>query len=192
MGGRTVSATKGTYWFWSDWLGDQAVRRLTPAERGVWIDLIALAAVGSPVGYVCDDRGRKLSDDEIARVTNAGSVEEVTTLINGILEKGAASRDRSGRLFNRRMVRKADLAAKRALSGKTGGEHTKLKWQGFQRLSQQVPRVLSGHLPHSTSPPLTNPNITRTLPSESGAAKGVAEELREATIERIRKNKGLA
>lgn len=189
-----MSATKGTYWFWTDWLGDQAVRRLTPAERGVWIDLIALAAVGSPVGYVCDDRGRKLSDDEIARVTNAGSVEEVTTLINGILEKGAASRDRTGRLFNRRMVRKADLAAKRALSGKTGGEHTKLKWQGFQRLSQQVPRILSGDLPRSTSPPLTNPSLNKnpSLAAECGSAKGFAEEVTEAAIERIRRHKGLA
>ena len=171
-----MSATKGTYWFWTDWLGDQAVRRLTPAERGVWIDLLALAAVGNPVGYVCDDRGRKLSDDEIARVTNAGSVEEVTTLINGILEKGAASRDRTGRLFNRRMVRQSELAAKRAFAGKRGGERTKLKWQGFSGLPQQLPQHLPGDLLRARSPPLTNPKQERMLAEELGAAKGPAEE----------------
>lgn len=168
-----MASSKGTYWFWSDWLGDQAVRRLTPAERGVWIDLIALAAVGSPTGYVCDERGRKLSDDEIARVTNAGNVEEVTTLINGILEKGAASRDRTGRLFNRRMVRQAEIAAKRALSGKLGGAHTKLKWQGFSSVPQQTPQHLPRGLPHTGKPSLTIQKITST---ESGAAKGLTEE----------------
>jgi hypothetical protein len=102
-----MAASKGTYWFWSDWLGDQEVRRLSPAERGLWIDLLALAAVSNPVGYVCDDRGRPLSHDDIRRVTNAASIEEVAELIDGILKKGAASRDRTGRIFNRRMVRLA-------------------------------------------------------------------------------------
>lgn len=139
-----MTATHSTKWFWSDWLGDQEVRRLTPAERGVWIDLLALAAVGSPYGYVCDDRGRKLSDDYIARVTNAGTVEEVSRLIAGILEKGAASRDRAGRLFNRRMVREKELSAKRKRNGSLGGERTKLIWQGFKSLPRQNARQTPG------------------------------------------------
>lgn len=139
-----MSAKHSTHWFWSDWLGDQQVRRLTPAERGVWIDLIGLAAVGSPTGYVCDDKGKPLPLEELARVTNAGSVEAVAELINGILEKGAASRDRAGRLFNRRMVRDAELSAKRKLAGQKGGAHTKLKWRGFLTLPQQVPQQSVG------------------------------------------------
>ena len=123
-----MSATSRTNWFWSDWLGDQAVRRLTPAERGVWIDLLALAAASNPVGYVCDEKGRPLTHEEIARVTGAASPVEVAELIKGILEKGAASRDRSGRLFNRRMVRDAEIAAKRRLNGRLGGNATALKW----------------------------------------------------------------
>lgn len=129
-----MTATHSTKWFWSDWLGDQEVRRLTAEERGVWIDLLALAAVANPYGYVCDDRGRKLTDDEIARVSNV-PVERVSELIEGILRKGAASRDRAGRLFNRRMVREKSLAAKRRRNGALGGERTKLKWKGINEFA---------------------------------------------------------
>lgn len=137
-----MAATHSTKWFWSDWLGDQEVRRLTPAERGIWIDLLGLAAVGSPVGYVCDDRGRALPLEEIRRVTNSVSIEEVSKLIEGILEKGAASRDRAGRLYNRRMVREAALSAKRKRNGAVGGERTRLMWQEFKSLPQYQLRQL--------------------------------------------------
>lgn len=141
-----MSAHQSSQFFWSDWLGDQAVRRLTPAERGLWIDLIALAAVGSPTGYVCDDRGDPISNEEIARLTNA-TPTDVVELINGILAKGAASRDRTGRLFNRRMVRQAELSAKRKRAGRKGGESTALMWQGFQGLPQQRSQQMPGQVP---------------------------------------------
>jgi hypothetical protein len=139
-----MAATHSTKWFWSDWLGDEAVRRLTPAERGMWIDLLALASVGNPVGYVTDNAGKPLSLDEICRVTNAADVNEVAELVGRIVQKGAASRDRTGRLFNRRMAREASLSAKRRRNGQLGGERNKLKWQGINDLlrqnARQVPR----------------------------------------------------
>jgi hypothetical protein len=132
-----MSASSSTQWFWSDWLGDQAVRRLSLPERGLWIDLLALMAAAQPVGYLCDDKGRPLALDEIARVTNAASVEEVANLVSGILDKGAASRDRTGRLYNRRMVKEAANAAKKRRNGQLGGAATRLKWQQFQTLPHQ-------------------------------------------------------
>lgn len=103
-----MSAGSAMQWFWSDWLGDQEVRRLTPAERGVWIDLLAIAAAAAPFGYVCDGKGRPLTLEEIARVVGEAP-QAVSELIAGILDKGAASRDRTGRIYNRRMVRDAAL-----------------------------------------------------------------------------------
>lgn len=172
-----MAATHSTKWFWSDWLGDQEVRRLTPAERGMWIDLLGLAAVGSPVGYVCDDRGRSLPLDEIRRVTNAADIDEVTKLIAGILEKGAASRDRAGRLYNRRMVREAALAAKRSRSGQRGGERTALQWKELQTLAEQNAR----QMPQQKKPPLIPiKNITST---ELGTARGEEpEHIRQARL----------
>jgi hypothetical protein len=147
-----MSATSRANWFWSDWLGDPAVRRLTPAERGVWIDLLGLAAVANPTGYVCDEKGRALNLEEIARWCNATSPDEVSELITGILDKGAASRDRAGRLYNRRMVREASVAAKRRANGQLGGAATRLKWQAFSFLPQQN----AWQMPQPTGPPLSN------------------------------------
>ncbi len=163
-----MSANARTNWFWSDWLGDQAVRRLTPAERGVWIDLLGIAAAAAPTGYVCDDKGRPLTLEELARVTNAGSPDEVAKLITGILEKGAASRDRTGRIYNRRMVRDAEMAAKKRLGGKLGGASTRLKWQALSGMPQQMP----GHLPQQNG---TRPN---PIKSKSSSFPTAARDLR--------------
>ena len=130
-----MSSHQSTQWFWSDWAGDLDVRRLTPAERGLWIDLLCLAAVGKPYGYVCDQRGNPISNEEIARFSNC-TPTEVESLIAGILEKGAGSRDRSGRLFNRRMTRQAEKTAKKRMAGKLGAEQTKQVWKGLRTLAE--------------------------------------------------------
>lgn len=180
-----MAATHSTKWFWSDWLGDQEVRRLTPAERGMWIDLLGLAAVGSPVGYVCDDRGRSLSLDEIRRVTNAVDIDEVTKLIAGILEKGAASRDRAGRLYNRRMVREAELSAKRKRNGSLGGERTKLIWQEFKSVPQPPPQQTLGR---HVSSLIQSKKITPTeyVPREESGSSEVLGENPSVTALRER------
>ena len=181
-----MSAGSRTGWYWSDWLGDQAVRRLTPAERGVWIDLLALMAAAAPAGYLCDDRGRPLTHEEIARVTNAGSPVEVAELIAGILDKGVASRDRTGRLFNRRMVRDVAMAAKKQRNGRLGGEATRLKWQSFQaqleQNAQQVPR-------HKNGPPIPlSKKITSSFldaaKEENGSAIDLASALPSGALAR--------
>lgn len=167
-----MSSKRSVDWFWSDWAGDQAVRRLTVAERGLWIDLLALAAVGTPTGYVCDVKGKALSYEEIARFANC-SPTEAETLIACILEKGAASRDRTGRLFNRRTVRKIALSEERRKSGARGAEATKLKWQAYQQLARQTPR----DLPRPSVSPLLPISKTTTssddAPREGSAVKEI-------------------
>jgi len=131
-----MSAKHSTKWYWSDWLGDPAVRSLTPAERGVWIDLIGLAAAAKPVGYVLDAQGEPLTHEEIARVTNAGSLDAVAKLIEEIVRKGAASRDRAGRLYNRRQVRDVENSAKKRRNGRRGGLATQLEIKAIKRLAK--------------------------------------------------------
>ncbi len=149
-----MSAHQSTQWFWSDWAGDQEVRRLTPAERGLWIDLLALAAVGKPYGYVCDQRGNPVSYEEIARFSNC-TPTEAESLIAGILEKGAASRDRTGRLFNRRMTRQAEKTAKKRMAGKLGAEQTKQVWKGLRTLAET--QSARAHATASAVAPLSRP-----------------------------------
>ena len=159
-----MSSKQSTNWFWSDWAGDLAVRSLTPAERGLWIDLLALAATGNPTGYVVDARGEPVAVEEIARFANC-SAAEASSLIDGILAKGVASRDRTGRLFNRRMVRDVELSVKRRRAGKAGGFATALKWQA----QIGVPGQLPGHVPRQTGrAPLKKERLTKTF---SGTAR---------------------
>jgi hypothetical protein len=152
-----VSSKQSTNWFWSDWAGDKAVRDLTPAERGLWIDLLTLAAFGNPTGYVVDHRGEPLAVEQIARFANC-STSEAVILIDGILAKGVASRDRTGRLFNRRMLRDTELAVKRRRAGHAGGVATALKWHA----QTGVPQHLPGHVPRT---PGTRPSKKKDLTS---------------------------
>lgn len=161
-----MTAENSTQWFWSDWNGDPCVRRLTPAERGLWIDLLSYAAAGTPVGYVVDQQGSPISYEEIARFTNA-TPTEVATLVDGILSKGAASRDRSGRLFNRRMVRKAALSAKRKRIGRAGGEATRLKLRALQELANQNAQQLVGQRVSSLSKSRTTTSTSLGSPRAS-------------------------
>jgi len=184
-----MTAKHSTRWFWSDWSGDPAVRRLTPAERGLWIDLLAIAAVAAPTGYVCDERGNPVSYEEMGRFANC-SPTEAESLVVGILDKGVAGRDRAGRLFNRRMVRDVALSEKRRAAGSTGGTATKLKWQAISGLPGDLP----GHVPRQTG---TRAFPEREIKTFTGAARegavqqtaaanpvatpaGLAKEAREA------------
>ena len=182
-----MSAHQSTQWFWSDWAGDLEVRRLTLAERGLWIDLLALAAVGKPTGYVCDQRGNPISYEEIARFANA-TPTEVESLIAGILEKGAASRDRTGRLFNRRMTRQAEKSAKKRTAGKLGGEHTRLKWLELNGVPQHLPE----HVPRHREVTLTNPiKKTSTVSVErKGLGNGITQPCPEVAAILSRKATG--
>ena len=154
FGVASVSSHQSTRWFWSDWAGDPAVRSLTTAERGLWIDLLTLAAVGNPTGYVCDARGDPVPLEQIARFANCSSTAEASSLISGILAKGVACQDRTGRLFNRRMVRDIELSVKRRRAGLNGAAATKLKWQALSGLPGDLP----GHVPRQTG--------TRAFPEE--------------------------
>jgi hypothetical protein len=164
-----MSATKGSFWFWSDWLGDPEVRRLSPAERGFWIDCLAIAATALPYGYVVDNKGRPLSVAEHARISNC-SEAEAAQLIAGVLEKGAASRDRAGRLFNRRMVRDASISAKRSLAGKKGAARTNLIHQSISRLPRQMPQQ------KAQPPPRTTPQQSQKERSDAADSAARARE----------------
>ena len=140
--------------------------------------MLALAAIGIPAGYVCDHKGNPLSYEEIGRFANA-SPTEVESLIAGILEKGAASRDRTGRLFNRRMTRQAEKAAKKRMAGKLGGEQTKAAWKSLQlRAFHGLPQQTPQHLPEHRETTLTIPSKNKPTTALVGDGSGLAEAIK--------------
>ena len=97
-----------TTWFYKDWVNDPGVSSSSLAARGLWMEMLAIAASAEPYGDVVIN-GRPISEVQLARRVGA-SVEEVTTLLAELEENGVFSRDRKdGRIFSRRMRREAEI-----------------------------------------------------------------------------------
>lgn len=114
--------------YWSDWRSDPALRLCSFAARGLWMDLLCVAAEHDPIGYVAV-AGRGLNETDIARMTG-GSECEVASLLGELDRNGVFSRDRQGRIYSRRMVRDARKAAQARKNGKLGGNPTLGKDKG--------------------------------------------------------------
>lgn len=93
----------GFIFYPGDWLKDPELRRCTKAEKGVWIDMLA-------VSFECSDRGvfatggSPWTDQEIAAAIG-GDIAENLLCLQELLRKGVARRNGSGAVFSARMVR---------------------------------------------------------------------------------------
>lgn len=86
-----------------DWMKDPNVRRCSLAARGVWMDILCLM-------FECEDRGvlasgdKPWSDQEVAGAVS-GPTDVVLSCIAELELKGVVSRNQSGAMFSRRLVR---------------------------------------------------------------------------------------
>jgi hypothetical protein len=108
-----------------DWLKDPALRRVSKASKGLWIELICLS-------FECEERGVFSTngipwpDEDIAAAVG-GDRSENLKLLHELLEKGVCSRTAPpknggfGAIFCRRVVRDEQLRQKRIAAGKLGG-----------------------------------------------------------------------
>jgi hypothetical protein len=117
-----MSATVWSKFYWSDWLSDAGLRRSSFAARGLWIDMLCIAAQSDPIGYLTVNN-EILSVQDIARMVG-GSEPEVSTLIDELDRNGVLSRDRTGKIYSRRMVRDDKKARVAQKNGKLGGNPT--------------------------------------------------------------------
>lgn len=113
-----MSGTTWSKWFWSDWQSDAGVRICSFAAKGLWMDMLCIAAQHDPIGYVAVG-GRALDSTALARLTG-GSESEIADLLAELDRNGVFSRDRHGRIYSRRMisdVKKAERARKNGMRG---------------------------------------------------------------------------
>ena len=89
--------------FWKDWRSEPGLRASSLAARGLWIEMLSIAAEHKPKGYVAIS-GRALDIDELARMVSA-SVEDVRELLAELERNGVFNRLRDGTIYCRRMVR---------------------------------------------------------------------------------------
>lgn len=114
-----MSGTIWTKFYWSDWESDPALRLCSYAAQGLWMRMLCIAAAHDPIGYVAV-AGRGLNETALARVTG-GTESEVRDLLGELDRNGVFSRDRTGRIYSRRMVADAKRAAIARKNGKNGG-----------------------------------------------------------------------
>ena len=125
-------------------------------------------ATANPIGYLCDEKGRKLTHEEVARVCNATPVE-VSKFLAEILDKG-----RRKRRPHRADIQQAD--------GKRG-EHRRekaTKWQTWRCCypvemagTFGVPKQMPGKCHSRTNRPLPIRKKVKLLPF-TGAARARA------------------
>lgn len=143
-----MSGTTWSKFFWSDWQYDPSLRLCSYAARGLWMDMLCIAAAHDPIGYVAV-AGRGLDVTDIARMTG-GSETEVASLLGELDRNGVFSRDRHGRIYSRRMISDAKKASEARKNGKKGGNPTLGK--GGQKSAsdnpQRNPQDNGGDKPH--------------------------------------------
>lgn len=117
---------------WELWLTDTELRLCSTGARGMWIDMLCIAAKADPYGYVLVN-DRNLTIRELAQLT--GSPEsDVQIWLEELTDKGVFSRDRQGRIYSRKMVRDEREFRSAQKNGKIGGDlsasKTKTKVKG--------------------------------------------------------------
>jgi hypothetical protein len=104
---------------------DPALRSVSLAARGLWVDMLCLMFEASKRGYLILNE-KPVSVEQLARMVG-GNTDEVFGLVDELLQSGVASRNGIDVIYSRRMVRDEELSQKRAKAGKKGGNPKLLK-----------------------------------------------------------------
>lgn len=157
-----MSGTTWTKFFWSDWQSDPALRLCSYAARGLWMDMLCIAAAHDPIGYVAV-AGRSLTETDIARMTG-GSESEVSSLLGELDRNGVFSRDAKGRIFSRRMTEDAKRAALARKNGRNGGNPTLKKQKRIQEPDNRSDMA-------TVKPQEPEASIQKSPPSDANASE---------------------
>lgn len=93
-----------------DWRGEQTLRSVSLAARGLWMEMLCIMHEASPYGHLVMG-GRAVSNDALARTTGS-SVEEVSALLIELQNAGVLSVTRKAVVYSRRMVSDRNRAEK--------------------------------------------------------------------------------
>lgn len=93
-----------------DWRGDQSLRAVSIAARGLWMECLCIMHEAKPYGHLLLN-GDPVGDAALARMTGA-SVDEVSVLMAELRQAGAFSVTRDGVIFSRRMTKDHARATK--------------------------------------------------------------------------------
>lgn len=107
--------------FWSDWFGDSDVQSLNHADRCVWIEMIGRMWQSTNRGYLLVG-GETPTAEQLARILGFGADAQALAQALASIEKmGLFSRDESGTIFSRRILRDIAVSDSKSKSGRAGG-----------------------------------------------------------------------
>lgn len=159
-------------WFWNDWASDAGLRVSSLAAQGLWMRMLCVAATADPLGYVLI-AGRPVTATDLALLTGAPEAQ-IDELWQELDRNGVFSRDRQGRIYNRRMVRDAKMRRDAKRFGKKGGNPALSPSNGKD---EEKPPTLKGSL-NGGVPPRSQEPVPKEDPREkvqgivSHAARG--------------------
>jgi hypothetical protein len=161
-----------------DWLGDAQLRLCSLAARGLWADMLCLMGSNETRRGYLEVGGKSITDPgTLARLVGA-DVGEVSKLIAELEAAGVPSRDASGTIFSRRIVKDAAVLEQKRAAGKQGGNPALLKRVLKQPVKDEVKPVLESCLtPYSR---IQNPDLAEREPGESVERPSLEEVKTEA------------
>jgi|SRR5882724_6364717 len=145
-----------------DWLKDPALRSVSLAGRGLWMDILCLMFEAVPRGHLVLN-GKPVSVEQLARMVGS-TAEEVIRFMDELINVGAASVTDQGCLYSRRMVRDEEIRGIRRKCGSMGG-NPNLVNQNDSCLTKNQP----SDKPKREQPP--NQNSTPSSSSSSSTSK---------------------
>jgi hypothetical protein len=102
-----------------DWINDAALRSVSVSARGLWIDMICFMHQGSDYGHLKVNH-KVILPPNLARMVGA-TLPEVEGWLAELESAGVFSKDESGCIYSRRMIKDEKLREIRANGGILGG-----------------------------------------------------------------------
>ena len=133
----------------ADFRKDPALSTCSLAARGLWIDLMCIAHESEIYG-VLSINGKPMTPQQIARSVGE-SVSAIIKLLDELEGSGVFSRNESGCIYSRRMVKDERLRNTRAEAGRLGGNPNLLKQKVKQKVNQSDNQILTPSSSSSSS-----------------------------------------
>lgn len=150
-----MSGTAADFFFWNDWRGDPLLRMCSLAARGLWMEMLCIAAESTRKGEVLLN-GQAPSVEELAQAVGT-SVEEVHRLLDELMRWGVPTRNRNGIYCSRRMIRDAKKRRASAKGGKKGGAVSRDNKRGIFSTPDTTPHPARDAAPHPMDIPVPVP-----------------------------------
>lgn len=135
---------------------DPALRSVSIASRGLWIDMLCLMFESSRRGYLQQANGQSLSLAQLARMTGC-STDEAAHLVRELEDAGVCSRTEHGILYSRRLVRE-----------ETKREGTRNRVNEFREREKEKERYKTGYVTPDVTP-MKQPSSSSSSTTEQNA-----------------------